>query len=169
MGDVDVTGETAGPDDLTENPISLLVSVPPFSDSRTLGLESVVPATVVELTKFPAIESDAPNFTGLNPSPGDDELNGTCGTFSKPNMGADLVRLSAGAPVAVDETTLLAKLNMAGLATDPFGEAGFSEPKLIFVASVIPTVTGLFAPGIDGVIDVDISTFSPTLVAAAPT
>lgn len=45
--DVDAADETAGSDALTENPVS--VPALPLTDSRAFCIESVAPATVVEL------------------------------------------------------------------------------------------------------------------------
>jgi len=47
--DVDAADELASSDAQTEDPVSLVVSALPLSDSRTFGIESVVPGTVVVL------------------------------------------------------------------------------------------------------------------------
>lgn len=49
VNNVDAADVIASSDALTEDPVSLLVSVLPLSDSRTFGIEPVTPATVVEL------------------------------------------------------------------------------------------------------------------------
>lgn len=47
--DVDAADETASSDSLTENPVFVLVSASPLSESRAFCIESVAPTTVVKL------------------------------------------------------------------------------------------------------------------------
>lgn len=199
VGDVDNDVDAAGGSDVrAENPETIFVLASALSDSRTFGFESTSPAAVLELIEFLSFESEAPPNLKIVDSPPTDEekVNGACGTLSifllipklidgasvsvsfdgadlsKPNIGPVLVDSldGASAPVSsVEGTKLFPKLNMGGLATDPFGEVDFSEPKVVCVNALTAPAFGLIveSAAIDEVIDVGVSTFSSTIETSA--